>query len=371
MAAGCEILGADLLANTDWDHGTVAVELAASDWRAAIEWGESLFFQKPPAPAAVTGERRRRIARHELAGRNAAAQADRWWHRLTYPRSRFGHPLEGTEESLVRIEHCHVEALAEDRLQTPLWFVAVGCVPREQLIDRLAESVLSSRRKALAMLPPEPCGETRGGTYQLEMPTAGGQAEIRVGQASVCRNHAAFAGLQLLTQILGARLDDVLRDRSGASYRASVRLLPGTGSSPLIIAATVESARAGEALERIAVEVERLCEEPIPEAELAGAKAVFEIDFLRSLQSLPGLAAKLKRLAVNEHSIDHYQNHLHRVRILSARDLQALAGQHIRRERFFEVVAGPPVSLSPWRTAVVPLHPKAVGSTSSSEGEYR
>lgn len=353
-AEALQALGADLLPQTGWDHTTVAVELAAGDWRLAVGWGETLASPPPPSPARVAAERGRRISRHRLAGRGLGILADRWWHRLAYPRSRFGHPLEGTEVSLERIEHRHLEALHEEMRRLPLWLIVAGCVPRDPLLARLAGSVRPALGEAPAEPPLEPSAEAAGGTYQLELPTAP-HAEIRAGHASVCRTHEGFAGLQLLAGILERRVARLLRDHSGASYRSSVRLTPRTGSSPWIIAATVEASRVGEALETIAAEVGDLREEPVPEAELREARELFAIDFLRSLQSVSGLAAALKRWAVNEHPADYYRRQLDAIGSLSASDLQDLAQRHAGLERLLEVVVGPPGSLSPSRNTAISL----------------
>ncbi len=349
-----ESLGADLLPQTGWDHATVAVELAAGDWRLAVDWGETLVSPPPPSPVMMAAERGRRISRHRLAGRYLGILADRWWHRLAYPRSRFGHPLEGTEASLARIEHRHLADLHEEMRRLPLWLIVAGCVPRDPLLARLAGGVRPAPGEAPTEPPPEPPAETPGGTYQLEVPAAP-HAEIRAGHASVCRTHEDFVGLQLLTGILERRVARLLRDHSGASYRSSVRLTPRTGSSPWIIAVTAETSRVGETLETVATEVERLRDEPVPEAELREAQELFTIDFLRSLQSVSGLAATLKRWAVNEHPTDYYRRQLDTIGSLSASGLQDLAQRHTGRERLLEVVAGPPGSLSPWRSSAVSL----------------
>ncbi len=296
-----EDLGADIISNVDWDSGSLAVEFLAKD----MEFGTDLLFDLLTAPtfplAAVENYKRRHIARLTQQQWQPSDLADDWFARLVYADTIYGRPLLGNAASLNKVSRDDLVDFHRAHFHMKRTIViGVGSFHVEKL-GRLLESIYPATNDLGIIESPVIVAPLLSTTkiYLIDIPDAV-QTEMRLGHAGLPRSHPEFARVQLLTTILGSRLNLSLRESKGYTYFVRTRFLARSGPAPFIVSASVENSHVNTAVCEIVEEIARLQEEPVSEAELVDAKNLLIGSFLRSFQSNYEMAEQLKKLVVNE-----------------------------------------------------------------------
>ncbi|HJW21554.1 MAG TPA: pitrilysin family protein [Candidatus Limnocylindrales bacterium] len=103
------------------------------------------------------------------------------------------------------------------------------------------------------------------------------QAQLCLGVPALPRDHPDAWVLAVLNVILGdgmsSRLFLSVVDRDAVAYDVSSGIVEYADAGALVVSAGVDPARIGQALDALLVELARLRDEPVPDAELAKARA--------------------------------------------------------------------------------------------------
>src|SRR5207249_1335665 len=121
--------------------------------------------------------------------------------------------------------------------------------------------------------PPVPAART---VYLVDKPGAA-QSVIRIGHVGVARTTPDYFALQVLNTILGgaftSRLNQNLRETHGYTYGAFSQFSAGRLAGPFVASASVVTAKTDSSLIEFLKELRRIRDEPVPDPELAKAKA--------------------------------------------------------------------------------------------------
>lgn len=171
------------------------------------------------------------------------------------------------------------------------------------------------------------------------------QATLRLAVEGPSRKHAAHHALKLLTLVLGgyfgSRLMANLREAKGYTYGvgASYSALPTGGF--FMIGTDVGQQYVEDALAQCHVELARLREELIPEAELEMARSYFLGRLIAEQETPFQMADRLKSYLLNELPTTEYSRMFEAIKNVTAEELRALAQQHWPEQgNWVEVVAG-------------------------------
>jgi zinc protease len=346
-------LGTDILTAVDWDTASLAVELVPED----LDRGVELLAEVVTAPtfheAAVEARRRRGQAELKWCYQQPAFLAERAFHRTLYGNTAYGRAPHGTPTSLECITrqdlvgfHHRRHALASGLV------VAVGSFRSEDLVRRLeATFVLEGNRPVSSSATSEPLIErppSVSRTVLVDVPGAP-QAEIRLGHTGVPRSHPDFAGLELLGGILGgpfaSRLNRNLRERRGDTYHVASRFVPRGGPGPFRVSAAVAPDNVAAAVNEIRTEIERLQQEGVLDAEIAGMQRHLFGNFLQRFQTLHGTGIELARWVFDRSREDPFGKLSDEIRDIDPRHLVDLARRHFHPEALTVVVCGPAAKL--------------------------
>jgi zinc protease len=280
IAAEAESRGTSVAGYGAFETTGVAVDALASEWQRALALAAELVFD-PAFPA----ERLQWLTRQAGAELEALAdEADvltgRAFAELLYGAHPMGRPLQGSRESLARIDR---EACAGFHARN---LARGGCVAVAGAIDE--DAVAAELERLFGRLaapggtvttppaPPEP------GARRREIRTrARDQAHLFVGQLTVERRHPDCAALELAAVALGAgsglsgRIPNRIRDREGLAYHSWADAVAGAGLDRGRFVAYVGTAPASVArAERaIAEETRRLVDSGLTPREIAEARS--------------------------------------------------------------------------------------------------
>jgi zinc protease len=169
-----------------------------------------------------------------------------------------------------------------------------------------------------------------------------------VGHAGVARDCEHLPALEVLTAILGggpdSRLSRTLRQRLGIAYHIRSGFAARRLGGAFVVETSVASEAAGAAIAGIRREIERICDELVPAAELEQAKRrVFGAE-LRSLQGLISAGRRLGPAALKDDS-QYQERRAHAIAAVEPEPLRELARRYLRAERLLAVIVGPAAAL--------------------------
>ncbi len=170
------------------------------------------------------------------------------------------------------------------------------------------------------------------------------QSAIRMGKVLVNRQHPDFLGLKVLNTLLGgyfgSRLMMNLREDKGYTYGVGSGTVPLLQEGYQIIASEVGREVTQKAYSEICNELMRLCDNPVPEHELALVRNYMMGDFMRSLDGPLAQASVFRELIESEMGMDFLTDFKNTIHTIDAKTLQALAQKYYTPESFHTLIVG-------------------------------
>ncbi len=171
------------------------------------------------------------------------------------------------------------------------------------------------------------------------------QSAIRIGGLMFSRSHPDFAGMKVLNAILGgyfgSRLMNNLREDKGYTYGIGSSVVPLRDGGYFVISGEVGADVTNEALTEIKSELNRLCNEPVPESELSLVRSYLSGEMLRAVDGPFAQADLYGELIEDGLDISHYEELIDTVQNITARQLQDLAIRYLNPDNLYTLVVGP------------------------------
>jgi zinc protease len=269
-------MGASLNSSSSRDYAIFSLRVLKKD----LDKGWGLFMEVLTRPIFPEDEIKREIEKTLAAIQSAEDQpekaAEKEFQKTLFLNSPYGHPVEGTRESLTRITR---EAIVR--------FYQFYYHPNNAILtvvgDMETEEVKS---KILPRLEKWPRGEIPDITFKSEFAKEQKtvkidrtitQANIIIGHAGISRQNPDYYALTVMNYILGgggfsSRLVEEIRNKRGLAYSVASFFDPGKYPGSFQIALQIKNASAREAISLALQQVERIRKEPVLEKELEGAK---------------------------------------------------------------------------------------------------
>jgi predicted Zn-dependent peptidase len=179
--------------------------------------------------------------------------------------------------------------------------------------------------------------------HYLEKPGAI-QSAIRIGKRLMQRSDPDYPAMSVLNTVLGgyfgSRLMSNIREEKGYTYGIRSVLVPMKEAGYFFISTEVGADVTEPALHEIYLEIERLCNDPVPDSELAMVRNFLLGNFLKSIDGPFALLDRCKTLVVTGLDYDYYRHYLDVLRNVTPAELQQLAQRVWTRETFYELVVG-------------------------------
>ncbi|MDR2036458.1 MAG: insulinase family protein [Bacteroidales bacterium] len=170
------------------------------------------------------------------------------------------------------------------------------------------------------------------------------QSSIRIGKQVCNKQHQDFSGLTVLNTLLGgyfgSRLMRNIREDKGYTYGINSLLVSLKKAGYLTIVTDVGIDVVQPALKEIYKEIERLQQDLVPDEELQMVKTHLMSEMLRSFDGPFAQAESL--IALLEYDLDenYYEQYIHHIKNIDAKEIQKLSQQYLDVQRIYEVVVG-------------------------------
>jgi zinc protease len=271
-----DFMGASLNSSSGRDYATLSLRVLKKD----LDKGLDLFMEVLTQPAFPEEEIRRETEKIMAAIQSSEDQpeevAEREFQKNLFLASPYGHPVEGTRESVPRLTR-----------EAVLRFYRTYYHPNNAILtivgDITGEEV---KAKLIPRLEKWPTGEIpkesfhttfakEPKTVKTNRPIT--QANIILGHAGVKRENPDFYALTVMNYILGgggfaSRLVAEIRNKRGLAYSVASFFDPGRYPGSFQIVLQTKNASTREAISLALQQMELIQKEPVLEKEIEGAK---------------------------------------------------------------------------------------------------
>lgn len=306
-------------------------------------------LQRPTFPAAELQKVRGQVitSLRQLED-DTRRKAHREFRALCYPNHPYGRPVEGTLETVQRIQRQDLVAFFE-RAYGPRGGViaVVGDVAAPEMIARLEDAFagwLPQADGASDALPPIPRPQ---GKQRVVVPMHNKtQVDVVWGLPALARSNPDYYAARVADAILGrvglmGRLGASVRDKQGLAYYATSLLEADLGQGPWMVFAGIDPGHVDRAIEGILAEIERLRNELVSEDELADAQDYLTGVLPLRLETNHGVAGALIEIEMYGLGLDFLARYPALIRGVSQEEVRAVAQKYLDTENYALAIAGP------------------------------
>jgi len=371
LAEQFERLGTALDSSADWDSATVRITVTTERLPAALALLAEVVRTPSFPDREVERLRQERLA--ELLQQRAEPRglADDMFGKFAYVAgSRYSLPDGGTESTVESIDRVAVRAFYEEHYSpNSTTVIVVGDVTVEQartlVTDTFGSWAGPSVRPVAVVDRP---AATRRIIHVVGKPDAP-QSELRVGHVGVPRLHPDYFSIVVMNAILGglfsSRINLNLREAHAYTYGAFSSFDWRRAAGPFTVSTAVRSDATDAAVQEILLEIDKLRDAGVKQAELTLATSYLDGVFPIRYESTTAIANALASLVSYGLPDDYFDTYRSRIRSVTADHVVQAARAHLRPDELQIVTVGDPDVVR------APLEQLSVGPVMTYDAEGR
>ncbi|MCQ3001901.1 insulinase family protein [Pseudomonas syringae] len=352
IAQGFEGLGADFSNGAYRDMAVASIRsLSAADKREPALKLFSEVVGKPTFPAdSLTRIKNQLLASFEYKKQNPGSLAGEELFKRLYGNHPYGHPSEGTAESikpitLAQLKAFHAKAYAAGNAVIAL----VGDLSRDEA-QAIAAQVSASlpRGPALAKLPTP--AEPKAGETHIEFPSK--QTHLMLAQLGIKRNDPDYAALSLGNSVLGgggfgSRLMTEVREKRGLTYGVSSGFTPMQTQGPFMIGLQTRAELSENTLKLVQDIVRDFLANGPTQKELDDAKRELTGSFPLTAASNSSIVAQLGAIGFYDLPLTFLEDFITQSQSVTVEQVKEVMNKHLSADKMVIVTAGPTVAQKP------------------------
>jgi zinc protease len=352
IAQGFEGLGADFSNGAYRDMAVASIRsLSAADKREPALKLFSEVVGKPTFPAdSLTRIKNQLLASFEYQKQNPGSLAGKELFKRLYGNHPYGHPSEGTAETIkpitiAQLKAFHAKAYAAGNAVIAL----VGDLSRDEA-QAVAAQVSASLPKgpALAKLPAPV--EPKAGATHIEFPSK--QTHLMLAQLGIKRNDPDFAALSLGNSILGgggfgSRLMTEVREKRGLTYGVSSGFTPMQAQGPFMIGLQTRAELSENTLKLVQDIVRDFLANGPTQKELDDAKRELAGSFPLTAASNSAIVGQLGAIGFYDLPLTYLEDFMTQSQNVTVEQVKDVMNKHLSADKMVIVTAGPTVAQKP------------------------
>lgn len=185
------------------------------------------------------------------------------------------------------------------------------------------------------------------------------QSSIYVGHPGISADDPDYYAVQVLNMVLGlsgdSRLEEILRGQHGWTYGARSRYNRLLGGGTYLANTDVRVAVTDSALAELMVQLRRIRDEAVPQAELDRAKSYLVASFPGSVETPGQAAGSLASTRLLGLPAEHLTSYPQRITAVTAADVQRVAREYLQPDAAVIVVVGDAAQVLERLRAIAPV----------------
>jgi len=350
-AQAIDQVGGAIQTGAEWDNSFVELSVLTDHSELAFDLVSDMIIRPTFAPAEVERGRKQTLSALEIMREDPAYVADAVFNRVELSGTPYGHPADGTPESIRRLSAGDLRDFhARYYLPSNAILAVVGDIPADEAFRRAekffgnwqgsAESDPPARRSVPS--PPVSRDLSRR-VVVIDMPEAV-QTEIRIGNSGIERDSPDYYALTVANQILGGpatnRLFKALRSQHGLTYGASSDLVCHETAGSWEAKTSTRTLETLKSVQLVLEQMKRLRDHPIADWELDATRGYLNGHMALEFETSEGIAAQVLDLLIHDLPLDYWNRFPERVRDLTAQDVSNTARARLDPDHAVIVMVG-------------------------------
>jgi zinc protease len=337
-----DFMGASLSSSSGRDYATLSLKVLKKD----LDKGLNLFMEVLTQPSFPKEEIKREVEKTLAAIQSAEDQpnevAEKQFQKTLFVNSPYGHPVEGTKESVPKLTREAVVRFYRSYYHpNNAILTVVGDMTADEVKAKLLPLLEKWPSGEIPKLPFITKFEKEQKTVKINRPIT--QANIILGHAGVSRNNPDYYALTIMNYILGgggfaSRLMEEIRNKRGLAYSVACYFDPGKYPGSFQIVLQTKNSSAREAITLSLQEMERIRKELVSEKELEGAKKYLIGSFPMRLDTQGKLANFLTQVEYYGLSLDYPKKYPSLIRSVTREEVLRVAQKYLYPEKYMLVV---------------------------------
>ena len=344
MNEALDFMGASLNTSAGQDYAVVGLQVLKKD----LEKGFGFFIDALTNPVfpeqEIQKEVKKILGAIQSADEQPMALAEKTFRKTLFPQSPYGHPVEGTRESVSKLSR-------EDVLQ----FYRAFYRPNRAILSIVGDiTVEEVRTKLIPVLAKWPANQVEAGAFNathakgpqtIKISRQITQANIVLGNIGVRRDNPDYYSLSVMNYILGgggfgSRLTEEIRVKRGLAYSVASFFDAEKYQGSFQIVMQTKNPSAREAIDLALKEMERIQKEPVSEEDLRRAKAYLIGSFPLRIDTQSKLANFLAQVEYYGLGLDYPEKYPSLINSVTREDVLRVGKTYLHPEQVILVVVG-------------------------------
>lgn len=348
IAEAVEALGGMIDYGANWDASQVSVSVASSQIEPAVEILSDVVRRPTFKEDELERQRQQSIDQLSFMLADPGTLARYVASRVVFGDSPYGHPLNGTPESLALIKRDDVVNLHSTYYRPDNAILVIGGDLSAGDAFKLAERYFGDWAKPLTPLPAtnekEMTAKASGQRVVVVDMEHAGQAAVILTRAGLKRTDPDFFRGIVTNSVLGggfsSRLNQEIRAKRGLSYGAGSALEVRRNTGPFVAVTQTKNESGAEVASLLMTELGRLPSASIPDTELTPRKAALIGNYARQLETIEGMVTQVASLALYGLSLDEINSYIRNVQGVQAAEIQRFAGSRLDAKSADIIIVG-------------------------------
>ena len=339
-----DFMGASLEASATADYAVLGLRVLKKD----LDRGFGLLLESLTRPAFPEEELQKEIKKI-LGGIQAAEEdpetvAEKAFRRALFGSNPYGHPVEGTKESVAKLTRARVlEFFRKWYRPNNAVLVVVGDVMPEEVRTRLVPLLTAWEAKETKTPPFQPSFRPSPEIRRINREVT--QASIIIGGPGVERANPDFYALTVMNYILGgggfgSRLMEEIRVKRGLAYSVASFFEPRKYQGSFQVVLQTKNASAREAAALVFEGLRRIREEPISAEDLQRAQKYLVGSFPMRFDTQGKRASFLAQVEYYGLGLDYPEKYPQLIQSITPEDVLRVARTYLHPEQAIQVVVG-------------------------------
>ena len=363
IAQELDFLGAKLGASGGDDFATVGLTILKKNLEPGLDLLKDILLN----PAFDNDEVKRKVSQLQASFKSDEDEpgiiASRAFYRRLFGKNPYAHPPKGTPEGLEAIKPQDL-ANFHKKYYRPnnAILTIVGDLSVKEAQDWVSKIFGHWQADPIPQLEvPAPPALKATETIVIDKDIT--QANIIWGHLGVARKNPDFYALQVLNYILGgggfsSRLLTNIREKRGLVYSVGSSFDAGLEPGAFTISLETKNLSAGEAVDQVVQEVERIRTQTVSAAELEDAKSYLIGSFPSKMDSIGKRATLLSYVEFYGLGLDYPWRYPSLIKNLTPEDLKKVSEKYLHPESYLLVVVGKKSELPNFASSTAPLGEK-------------
>jgi zinc protease len=346
IADAVDSIGGTLATGAGWDDSYVALTVLSDHTERAFDLVADMVLHPRFAHEELERRRKQTLSALEVLYEDPSYLADTVFDRLIFAGTPYDHPLDGTPETLRRINEGNLRSFHAQNYRPGNSILAVVGDVASADASRLADKFFgewSGRTGSGGREPgPFPATPTQR-LVVIDKPDAV-QTEIRAGNLAVRRVSDDYYALTVANQVLGGpavnRLFKSLRTQQGLTYGASSDLNCQDAVGDWVVKTSTRTSETIRSLHVVLEEMKRLHSDHIAGAELRTAQSYLIGHLALDFETSEDIASQMLELMVHNLPLDYWNRFPEKIQALGADNISRVTRRYLDSERSVLVLVG-------------------------------